>query len=213
MKIRNIMTSPVFTVPPSTSVLEASKLMKEKKIERLPIAEGGVLLGMVTKDRILRAAPSAATSLSVHEINYLYDKLTVKDIMQKNVVAVHPDTTVEAAVRIAQDAKVGGLPVVEDGKIVGIITTNDLFYLVLNPVLGIGECGSRISIRKCNNITDIINTMTCVKNSGFTLTNAAYLPSRRGGENDLLIHVAEENAEKLVECLIQNNLEAESRER
>lgn len=213
MLVRHIMTSPVQTIPPDTPVLEAAKLMKEKGIERLPIADGGKLLGIVTKDRVLRAAPSNATSLSVHEINYLYGKLTVKEIMQKKVVTVSPDDTIETAVRLGQDNKIGCLPVVEDGKIIGILTTNDFFYLVLNPVLGIGEGGSRIAVRRCQNVKDIVAVLNCVMEMGYDLTNAAYLPSRRGEDKELLLHIAEGDPTTLVECMRKRGFDAESRQR
>lgn len=213
MLVRHIMTSPVYTISPDTPVLEAAALMKEKKIERLPVVKDGTLVGIVTKDRVLRAAPSSATSLSVHELNYLYSKLSVGEIMQKKVTTVSPDATVEAAVRLAQENRVGSLPVVENGKVVGILTTNDFFYLVLNPVLGIGQGGSRISVRRCQNAQEIADAMACIIEMGFTVTNAAYLPSRRGDEKDLLIHLAEDNPKPLVECMNKRGLSADSRER
>src|SRR5512134_2408017 len=133
MRVRNIMSSPVVSVQSDMPVLEAAKMMKEKRIERLPVVDGSKLMGIVTKDRVLRASPSMATSLSLHEIHYLFAKLTVREIMQKEVVTVNPDSTVENAVRLAQERRVGCLPVIEDGKVIGILTTNDFFYLVLNP--------------------------------------------------------------------------------
>src|SRR5512135_1949042 len=128
MLIRNIMASPVVTAPSDLPVLEAAKFMKEKKIERLPVVDDGKLVGIVTKDRVLRASPSMASSLSLHEIHYLFAKLTVKEIMQKDVVTVSPETTVENAVRLAQEKRVGCLPVVEGNQVVGILTTDDFFY-------------------------------------------------------------------------------------
>lgn len=213
MLVRNIMTTPVVTVPPDMPVLEASKLMKDKKIARLPVEEKGKLVGIVTKDRLLRAAPSSATSLSLHEIHYLYAKLTVREIMQRHVVTVTPDTTVEAAVRVAQEKKVGSLPVVEDGKVVGILTTNDFFYVILNPVLGIGESGSRVIVRRCTSPKQVVTAIQCVDELGLRLANAAYLPSRRGEDNDLMIHISEENPTALVDCMKKKGLDAEGRER
>ncbi len=213
MRVSHIMTSPVITAKPSMPVLEAAKLMKDKGIERLPVEMNGKLIGMVTKDRVLRAAPSDATSLSLHEIHYLYGKLTLGEIMTKDTVTVHPNTTVESAVRIAQENKVGSLPVVDGDKIVGILTTNDFFFLVLNPLLGIGESGSRVIVHHCKDTESFIAALECVKELGYKLTNSAYLPSRRGDENDLLLHVAEEDVLPLVQAMRAKGLEAEGRER
>jgi acetoin utilization protein AcuB len=213
MLARHIMTSPVFTVPPDMPVLEATRLMKEKNISRLPVVDKGKLVGIATKDRLLRAAPSNATSLSLHELHYLYGKLTVAEIMQRKVIVVSPDDTMEACVRLAQDNHVGCLPVIEDGRVVGILTTNDLFYVVMNPILGIGEGGSRIAVRHCANATEIGKAIQCVVEMGLDLTNAAYMPSRRGDEKDLFLHIAEGNPDKLVECMKAKGLDAEGRAR
>lgn len=213
MRVRHIMTSPVITISSDTPVLETAKLMKEKRIERLPVVDGGKLLGIVTKDRVLRASPSMATSLSLHEIHYLFAKLTVKEIMQRDVVTVTPDTTVENSVRLAQEKGVGCLPVIEDGKVVGILTTNDFFYLVLNPVLGIGESGSRVIVRHCATAAMMVKALECVGELGYTVLNAAYLPSRRGGERDFMIHIEAEDASKLVVCMKERGLDAEERQR
>ena len=213
MRVEHIMTSPVVTVPGDTPVLEAANLMKERNIERLPVVEGGRLVGIVTKDRVLRASPSAATSLSLHEIHYLYAKLQVKEIMEADPVTVGPTTTVEEAVRLAQEKKVGCLPVVDGGQVVGILTTNDFFYLVLNPLLGIGEGGSRVIVRHASTPGKMVAALECVDQLGHQVLNAAYLPSRRGDERDLLIHIEAEDASKLVACMQERGLEAEQRVR
>jgi acetoin utilization protein AcuB len=214
MLVKHIMTTPVLSAPSDTTVLEAAKMMKDKGIERLPIVDRHQLVGIVTKDRVLRASPSSATSLSLHEINYLYSKLTLREIMQKDPLTVGPDDTVESAVRLAQENKIGSLPVVERGDVVGILTTNDFFLLVLNPILGIGESGARVIIRHCENAAQIASAMACVAEIGCDLTNAAYLPSRRGGEKDLLIHIADDNnATKLVQSMKTKGRDAEIRQR
>lgn len=214
MRVKHIMSTPVVTITSDTPVLEAAKLMKERKIERLPVVDKGKLKGIVTKDRVLHSSPSMATSLSIGEIHYLFAKLTVNDIMQKNVATVSPETTIENAVRLAQERHVGALPVLEDGKVVGIVTTNDFFYMILNPLLGIGEEGSRIIIRHCETTEQIASAFNCVADSGLHILNASYIKSRRGSEKDLIIHVIEEDISKLTGCLQKKSLmEVEPRER
>ncbi len=213
MRVRHIMTSPVVTISSETPVLEAAKLMKERKIERLPVVDDGKLVGIVTKDRVLRSSPSMATSLSLHEIHYLFAKLTVKEIMQRDATTVTPDTTVENAVRLAQEKRVGCLPVVEDGQVVGILTTNDFFYLVLNPLLGIGEEGSRVVVRHCETPAQMIQVLECVASTGHRVLNAAYLPGRRGGERDFLIHVEAPDVDAMVQCMQERGIEVEQRQR
>ena len=213
MRVEHIMSSPVITVSGDTPVLEAANLMKERRIERLPVLDGTRLVGIVTKDRVLRASPSAATSLSLHEIHYLFAKLTVREIMEADPITVAPSTTVEEAVRLAQQKRVGCLPVLDGGKVVGILTTNDFFYLVLNPLLGIGQGGSRAIVRHASTPAKMVTALECVGELGMTVLNAAYLPSRRGDERDFLIHVDAESATPLVARMKERGLEAEERQR
>jgi acetoin utilization protein AcuB len=100
---------------------------------------------MITKHDLLEASPSPATSLSIHELNYLLSKMKVKEIMKKNPLTLTPDTPFEEALRIGQEKKVGSFPIVDKGKVVGIATESDIVRF-LTRALGIREEGSRITI-------------------------------------------------------------------
>ena len=145
MRIRDMMTKNPITVDSETLVLDAQKIMKENNIRRLPVVDKGKLVGMITKHDLLEASPSPATSLSVHELNYLLSKMKVKEIMKKNPVTLTPDTPFEEALRIGQEKKIGAFPVVDKGKLVGIATESDIVRF-LTRALGIREEGSRITI-------------------------------------------------------------------
>lgn len=145
MRIRDVMTKNPITIDSDTLVLDAQRIMKENNIRRLPIVDKGKLVGIVTKHDLLEASPSPATSLSIHELNYLLSKMKVKEIMTKNPITIGPDTPFEEALRIGQEKKIGAFPVVEDGKLVGIATESDIVRF-MSRVLGIQEEGSRITI-------------------------------------------------------------------
>jgi acetoin utilization protein AcuB len=145
MRIRDIMTKNPITVESETFVLDAQKIMEQNNIRRLPVVDKGKLVGIITQHDLLKAAPSPATSLSVHELNYLLSKMKVKEIMKKNPVTITPDTPFEEALRIGQEKKIGSFPVVENGKLVGISTESDLVRF-LTRALGLREEGSRITI-------------------------------------------------------------------
>jgi len=145
MRIRDMMTKNPVTVDSETLVMDAQKIMKENSVRRLPVVDKGKLLGIVTKHDILEASPSPATSLSVHELNYLLSKMKVKEIMKKNPVTLTPDTPFEEALKIGQEKKIGSFPVVENGKLVGIATESDIVRF-LTRALGVREEGSRITI-------------------------------------------------------------------
>jgi len=145
MRIRDVMTRNPVTVDSETLIMDARKIMKERKIRRLPVVDKGKLVGIITQHDLLEAAPSPATSLSVHELNYLLAKMKVKEIMKKNPVTITPDTPFEEALRLGQEKKVGSFPVVENGKLIGITTESDIVRF-LSRALGLKEEGSRITI-------------------------------------------------------------------
>jgi len=145
MRTKDLMTKNPITVDSETLVLDAQRIMKENNIRRLPIVDKGKLVGIVTQHDLLEAAPSPATSLSIHELNYLLSKMKVKEIMKKNPLTLTPDTPFEEALRIGQEKKIGSFPVVDNGKLVGIATESDIIRFVTR-VLGIKEEGSRITI-------------------------------------------------------------------
>lgn len=162
MRIRDMMTKNPITVESDTLVLDAQKIMRENNIRRLPVVDKGKLKGIVTKHDLLEASPSPATSLSIHELNYLLSKMKVKEIMKKDPVTISPDTPFEEALRIGQEKKIGSFPVVENGKLVGIATESDLVRF-LTRALGVREEGSRITIEglggKLSDLEKIIQTV------------------------------------------------------
>lgn len=145
MRIRDVMTRNPITVDPDTLVLDAQKIMRQNKIRRLPVVEKGKLVGIITQHDLLQAAPSPATSLSIHELNYLLSKMQVKEIMKKNPLTLTPDTPFEEALRLGREKKIGAFPILEDGKLVGITTESDAVALLIRA-LGLKEEGSRITI-------------------------------------------------------------------
>lgn len=146
MLVKERMTRLPIVTTPDLPVPEALHLMRQEHIRRLPVVDKkGHLVGIVSDRDLLLASPSPATSLSAWEITYLLGKITVHDVMTKKVITVTEDSPIEDAARIMADSKIGGLPVVRDGALVGIITETDLFKLFLE-LLGARERGVRVTM-------------------------------------------------------------------
>jgi acetoin utilization protein AcuB len=127
MKIKYWMTKDPITVTPDTLAVEAQKIMKDNRIRRLPIVEKGKLVGIVTLRNLIEAAPSPATTLSIHELNYLILKIKVKDLMKKKVFTMSPEDSIMDAISWGTQQDVGGFPVVDaEGQLVGIITETQI---------------------------------------------------------------------------------------
>ncbi|NTU78053.1 MAG: CBS domain-containing protein [Chloroflexales bacterium] len=145
MLVGERMNHPVISVTPDTPVNDALHLMRTEHIRRTPVIAHGKLLGIVSMKDLLNAAPSNATTLSVWELNYLLSKLTVEPIMTRNVTTIAEDMPIEEVARIMADQRVGGLPVMRGGEVVGIITETDLFKILLE-LMGARKAGVRCEV-------------------------------------------------------------------
>jgi len=125
------MSRPVKTIAPETPINDVLAMFKKEHIRRAPVIKDGKLAGIISHTDLLNASPSPVSSLSVWEMNYLISKVKVKDVMTKKVVTVDVDTPIEEAARIMADNKIGGMPVLNNGRVVGIITETDLFKILL----------------------------------------------------------------------------------
>ena len=208
MLVIDVMTKDVVTVKKDTPVLDALKIMLDKNIRRLPVvSERGKPIGMVTQRRLEGLKPKSGAPL-LWQIGNLVARTTVGDVMRKQVITIRPMDTIESAVAKAQAAKVGTLVVVEEGEIVGIVSTNDVFYRVVNPTLGIGETGARIVIvgggegKKMEQIISTINKMGIP----IKITWAIYSPTNK--KNNLVVHLETDDAQPLVKELIRQGFEA-----
>jgi acetoin utilization protein AcuB len=140
------MTKDPVVIRDDTPIDEAMKIMRDNKVRRLPVLNHkGALVGIVSEKDLLYASPSPATSLSIYELHYLMSKITVADVMITEVITVTEDTPLEEAARIMADNKIGGLPVMSNGELVGIITETDLFKIFLE-LLGAREMGVRLAM-------------------------------------------------------------------
>ena len=198
MFISDVMTCNVITIHSSTSLAEARRIMDAHRMRRLPVVDKGKLVGIVTRDALDRAGPSQLTSFSIHDITRLLNKLTVKEVMVRDLVTVSPDATVEEAVTVAQGKKVGALLVVDDGRLVGIATTNDFFYRILNPILGIGKPGSRLVVRNCQGTKDIEKIVAAVNKLGLEVITMFMLPVPERDANSFVVHLRSDDPTNLI---------------
>ncbi len=215
MLIKDIMTMNVVTVPSHTSIADVKKIMGAHKIRRLPIVDRGKLMGIVTEKRLEQYTPSKATSLSVWEISYLLGTTPVKEIMEKNVVTVNPEMTVEESIDLSQKKKVGSLVVAQDGQLVGILTTNDVFYKIVNSVLGLGMPGKRVEVTGNKDRKIIIDVVSLAneKNIPVITLHVIDLPYTGGEKKDIVIHLDAEDVSDYMEELRSMGYEAVERTR
>jgi acetoin utilization protein AcuB len=132
MRVKDWMSPSPVTVPADHGVFAARRLMEERRIRHLPITRDGELVGIVTDRDIRLNLPSPATSLSVWEVNYILGRLTVGEVMTRTLVVIGPERDIAAAARLMVDHRIGALPVVDGGRLVGLITETDLLRALLH---------------------------------------------------------------------------------
>ena len=134
MYVEQIMSRNVDTATAAMKLSHASQVMREKNRRFLPVVDDrNRLVGLFSHKELARAEPSAITTLSVGEVNYLTSKITIGQLMQHDPLTCDPKTLIEEAGHIIRDNKVGCLPVLEDGQLVGVVTESDIldFFLAI----------------------------------------------------------------------------------
>jgi len=146
MLVGKRMTSHPLTLPPEMPLPEALEVMRREGVRRVPVVDGrGKLVGVVTRNDLMQASPSPVTSLSVWEVTYLLSKITVQEVMKKDVVTVAEDTTLEEAARLVAERQISCLPVMRGEELVGIITESDIFKVFLELLMA-QEKGVRLTV-------------------------------------------------------------------
>jgi acetoin utilization protein AcuB len=138
------MSRPVISVSLDSSINDVLAMFKKEHIRRAPVIKDGKLVGIVSERDLLNASPSSVTTLSIWELNYLISRVKIKNVLTKKVITVNKDTPIEEAARIMADKKIGGLPVVDGDRVVGIITETDLFKIFLE-LMGARDKGVRVT--------------------------------------------------------------------
>ena len=148
MFVQDAMTVNPVTVTVDATLPDIARLMHDKKIRRVPVMDkNGKLAGIISDRDVRENMPSPATTLSKWEINTLLDKLRASEIMTSPVLVTAPDCPLEEAARVLLEKKIGALPVVRDGDLVGIVTETDFFRAFVDMLSGGDVPGLRLVLR------------------------------------------------------------------
>ena len=190
MYVKDNMVADPTCIGKDRSVSEAIDMMSENELHRIPVVdENNKLIGLITQSVITMNTPNQSTSLSVFELNYLLNKLTVNDIMIKDVVTIGKDALLEEAATLMRKYDIGCLPVVEeDGTLIGIITHNDIFTAFID-LLGYNQKGIRYVISVPEDHPGIMKDIASVlTNANASISNLAVYRNSRGIEVVVIIY-------------------------
>jgi acetoin utilization protein AcuB len=196
------MHTELVTVPPDTSLVQAKDIIAEKKIAHLLVVDDqGQLLGIVSDRDVKQSWASPATTLSVHELNYILKQVTVDLIMRKKIITIQPDTTIERAASIMQENRISALPVVANDKLVGIITTTDVMAVLLEAI-GMDTDSFRFTVLVEDRIGVVAEVSRVLQEKQVNIRSLVTWPEKKyPGVFQLVMRVAASDQEKAVSAL------------
>jgi acetoin utilization protein AcuB len=193
MLVSQIMSAEIVTITPDKRVGQALQLMHKHQIRHLPVLEGERMVGWLTS-RDLREVLLAS----------MLEKITVQDVMIKAPISVTADTRVEEAARLIMEHKVGGLPVLEGERLVGVITMMDLIGAFLT-LLSLLRTSSRLDL-SLEDTPEAMETATLIiKNAGGKILNLALGP-RRGSKRAYYFRLEKCDIKPIVNALEKENI-------
>ncbi|MBN2398289.1 MAG: CBS domain-containing protein [Deltaproteobacteria bacterium] len=192
------MSRNLITVTPDTSILKAKNLLKEHSVDQLPVVEGKRLVGIITDRDIRDNSPSSATTLSVHELNYLLSEMRVEKVMTRKVFTTTPGTTIEEAARLINEKHVNSLPVVAGDELVGLITTCDLLNVLLD-FMGVHNTPSRrVQLRLSSDPGALAKIEGIINGMGLSIVSIiSTIDKDNGNVRSTLVRVGTDNIDEL----------------
>lgn len=124
--LAQVMTAPVITVKPQDNAIDLCHLARKHQIRHFPVVENDQLVGIVTDRTIREATTSPRIFQLLLDLLATVDHVRVEDIINPQVITAPPDMPLPEAAKLMQERKIGCLPVVKDGKLIGIVTTSDV---------------------------------------------------------------------------------------
>ena len=202
MYVGRIMHTHLVTVPPDTTIVKAKEIIAEKRINHLLVVDQkGDLIGLISDRHVKRSWASPATTLSVHELNYLLTQLTVDMIMTRKIITIPPGTTIERAALIMQENRISALPVIDDEKLVGIITTTDVMDVLLRAI-GFGEGSTRFAVLVEDRIGVVAEVSRLLKEQQISIRSFVTWPEKNHPNIfQLVMRVSAKDGDKAVQTL------------
>jgi acetoin utilization protein AcuB len=189
MLVRDVMQTNVITASPQTTLPDALKLVARRRVRHLPVVDDdGDLIGILSDRDLKRAMASPATSLEAHELLFLLDRLPVEQIMTRTVITIGPMSPVEEAARLMVQEKIGALPVMDGGELVGILTETDVLELFVEA-MGAGVPSSRLEIFLGEDPAALGDVVATIGTAGEAICSLVVLKNR-GGRHEAIVRIA-----------------------
>ncbi|MCR4400196.1 MAG: CBS and ACT domain-containing protein [Syntrophomonadaceae bacterium] len=211
MRVRDYMSTDVKTIGLDASVLDAFALMNENNIRRLPVMDGDKLVGIVTLSDLENVPANQPTTLSFFGTSYLLEKTLLRDVLPKHqeLITIHPDDYVETAASLMKKHKISTLPVVLDGRLVGIITESDIFDALIR-IMGVDSRGTRIDLKLVDRPGELAKVATIISDLGGNIANIVRVDLPGRDDVHLILRITCTDSQRMVSALREKGFEIES---
>lgn len=200
------MTPNVITIKPDTRVTEAVDLMEKHDFHSLPVIKNDSFVGLITEELIKNKTSSAATSLSIYELNYLLDKTIVEDIMEKDAQTATKELLLEEAAILMVDNNITVLPVIDkDKKVEGIITYKDIFSALIE-LSGYQSGGDRLVIEVDEDKVGVLDSITAILADN-NISISHIFVNRIADHIEITIQISEKEGREAKEVLVEKDYE------
>lgn len=206
MLVRDYMQKDPITICGETTLAEAAEFLHRKGVLTLPVMDGKKVIGVVTDRDIRKASPSSASQLHNYELDYLLAKVRVSDIMSRMVVSISPYATVEEAAKLLHDRKINGLPVVEDGELVGVITVSDVLEF-FTSLFGKTERAAIVELKLNGETENLAQALKIIMTHGANIVSMVTAPTEKGSSTkEVIVGLECEDVESIKKDLLVSEL-------
>ena len=202
MFVKEKMTKSPVTISKDQYVSDALDIFASHDFHRLPVVDkSNHVVGLLTESNVAENVPSKATSLSIHELNYLLNQTKIEDVMIKNPITISPDALLEEAADIMVKNNAYCLPVVDKGFLVGIITQKDIFLSFID-LQGYYHSGTRLVVLIHEDKPGILKDIaTILSSKGISITHLLVERSEDTSDIQVVIRVDETDSNFVVNLL------------
>ena len=207
MFVADRMTPNPTTVTTDTSLKDAIELIRSKPFRHLPVIDDdGALVGVVTEKSLVYASPTPITTLSIFEVDYVLSRVKVGQLLHREVITVGPDLPVEEAARIMVDNRIGCLPVVQEGRLIGIISDTDIFHVLVEG-LGGGSPSLRFTVTVPEQVGSLARITSCTAALGGNIHSLVIFWDRQHKDRVVVVRVEGIDEDSARQALAEDGIE------
>ncbi len=202
MRVMDRMRRSPVTIGRNDTLDHALRTLETRKIRHLPVVEGDRLIGIVSDRDLKKAAPSPFDRDTAEEFLRLTSAVTIKEVMSKEAVTTSPHSPIEEAASLMFQKRIGALPVVQDGRLVGIITETDVLG-VLTEMMGATQTASRVEVEIPASPGALTEVIRIVEGQQVEIASLVTLPAREGARRLLVLRLRTINPDPVVRALTE----------